>query len=129
MASNKYTIEDIVELSGFTRRTIRYYIQEGLLEPPSGRGRGGFYYDSHLAQLRKIWSLQEQGMRLIAIKKLLKSGDVEEIPCAREVWAKYLIAPGIEINVRRDLEEIDGKKIARIIKVTKSIMKEETYGV
>ncbi|MBM3173648.1 MAG: MerR family transcriptional regulator [Chloroflexi bacterium] len=129
MASNKYTIEDIVELSGFTRRTIRYYIQEGLLEPPSGRGRGGFYYDSHLAQLRKIWSLQEQGMRLIAIKKLLKSGDVEEIPCAREVWAKYLIAPGIEINVRRDLEEIDGKKIARIIKVTKSIMKEETNGV
>jgi len=129
MASNKYTIEDIVELSGFTRRTIRYYIQEGLLEPPSGRGRGGFYYDSHLAQLRKIWSLQEQGMRLIAIKKLLKSGDVEEIPCAREVWAKYLIASGIEINVRRDLEEIDGKKIARIIKVTKSIMKEETNGV
>ncbi|MCK4823506.1 MerR family transcriptional regulator, partial [bacterium] len=30
------------------RRTIRYYIQEGLLEPPAGRGRGGFYYDSHL---------------------------------------------------------------------------------
>ena len=60
----KYTIDEISELSVFSRRTIRYYIQNKLIDPPSGRGRGGFYSDSHLSGLQKIRALQGEKVNL-----------------------------------------------------------------
>ena len=68
---NKYTIDELSELTGFSRRTIRYYIHEGLLEPPAGRGRVGFYFDSHLGQLQLIKQLREKEMSLSSIAKYL----------------------------------------------------------
>lgn len=126
MTTNRYTIGELVEMTGYSRRAIRYYIQENLLEPPAGRGRGGFYDDSHLAHLRRIRSLQSQGMSLTTIKRLLPASAVAEMPQAREVWAKYDIAPGIEINVRRDIESSISRKVDELIRTAKSIMKEES---
>jgi len=125
VGTKKYTIEELCELTGFSRRTIRYYIQEGLIDPPAGRGRGGFYFDSHLNKLKFIKSLQEKGLKLEIIKKYLKQEQIQKIDYPRDIWAKYEIAPGLEIHVRRDLEERAGKKIFDIIKVAKSIIKEE----
>ena len=125
MEDRKFTIQEISELTGFSLRTIRYYVQEGLIDPPAGRGRGGFYFDSHLNQLRQIKSLQEKGMRLSSIVQYLKGGVVGETSFARDVWVRYEIAPGIEINVRRDVEEKEGKKVLEIIKTAKSIVREE----
>jgi len=71
MKRKRYTIQELSELTGFSRRTIRYYIQEGLLEPPAGRGRGGFYYDSHLKKLSKIRQFQNQGLKLDSISQIL----------------------------------------------------------
>ena len=122
----KYTIDQLVEMSGFSRRAIRYYIQENLLAPPAGRGRGGFYNDSHLAHLQRIRSLRSQGLSLMAIKRLTESVDTEQVLYPREVWAKYDIAPGMEINVRRDVEASSARKLNDIIRIAISIMKEET---
>ena len=72
MKGKRYSIQELSELTGFSRRTIRYYIQEGLLEPPAGRGRGGYYYDSHLNILSKIRQLQNQGLKLGSIAQILK---------------------------------------------------------
>ena len=79
MKQKQYTIQELSELTGFSRRTIRYYIQEGLLEPPAGRGRGGYYYDSHLNALSKIRRLQNQGLRLSAISTILKEAVTETL--------------------------------------------------
>ena len=68
-----YTIDQICEMTGVPRRTVRYYVEEGLLEPPIGRGRGGNYLDSHVERLRKIKSLQEQGWTLSSIERHLKT--------------------------------------------------------
>lgn len=123
MSDKKYTIEDLKNLTGYSIRTIRYYVQEGLIEPPAGRGRGGFYYDSQLNKLLQIRSLQEKGMGLFAIREHLKEGK-EEIPkYTRDVWIRYEVMPGFEINIRRDIEEKEGKKIFDIVKIAKSIMK------
>ncbi len=124
MSERKYTIEELCELTGYSRRTIRYYVQEGLLEPPAGRGRGGFYFDSHLDKLNMIKSLQEKGMRLSGIIEYLKGGEVREAKYLRDIWAKYEIIPGLEINVRRDVEEKDGKKVFEIVRIAKSVIKE-----
>jgi len=126
MDSDRYTIEQLQELTGYSRRAIRYYIQENLLDPPAGRGRGGFYSDSHLAHLRRIRSLQSQGMSLMAIKELLRSGEAVETPHTREVWARYDIGPGIELSVRRDVEAASGRKLSEIVRFATSVIKEET---
>jgi DNA-binding transcriptional MerR regulator len=120
----KYTIDELSELTGFTRRTVRYYIQEGLLEPPAGRGRGGFYYDSHLERLKLIKSLTEKGMGLATVMEYLAAGDIEVPELSREVWAKYEIVPGLEIDVRRDIEENVAKKIAEALKTVRAIFRE-----
>jgi DNA-binding transcriptional MerR regulator len=122
MEENQYTIEDLCELTGYTRRTIRYYIQEGLLDPPAGRGRGGFYFDSHLKRLNEIKSLQDKGLKLAAILEVLKKGKEPELLNVREVWIKYPIDQGIEIHISRDLEEKEGKKIREIIRVARAIL-------
>ena len=99
-------------------------MQEGLLDPPAGRGRGGFYFDSQLNQLRLIKSLQEKGMRIASIVEYLMRGGVKKVDYSREVWVKYEIIPGLEVSVRRDLEEREGKKVSEIIRTAKSIARE-----
>ena len=120
----KYTIEEISILTGFSRRTIRYYIQENIIEPPSGRGRGGFYYNSHLTDLLKIRSLQEKGLNLSFIKDILKGTEraVKEDSqiYVRDLRVRYKIVPGLEINISRSLEEKKSKKILEIIRLIKS---------
>jgi DNA-binding transcriptional MerR regulator len=125
MEDKQYTIDQLSEFTGFTRRTIRYYIQEGLLGPPAGRGRGGFYYDSHLQKLMQIKYLQERGLGLTAIMELLKAGEPEPVSYPREVWVKYQVIPGLEISVRRDLEQQENKKITEIIKIARALFEEK----
>jgi len=125
MNGRRFTIDELSELTGFSRRTIRYYIQEGLLEPPAGRGRGGFYYDSHLDKLLRIKTLQERGLNLATIAGLLQTGDIQSADQSREMWVKYVVVPGLEINVSRDLEQKEGKTILEIIKTARALFKEK----
>jgi len=116
----KYTIAQISEISGFTRRTIRYYVQRNILDPPSGRGRGGFYFD-------KIRALREKKVNLDSIKNMLHgkglpglgTSDFEALP--RDLMVRYEIIPGLEINISRKLEEEKGKKIQDTIRFIRSI--------
>ena len=64
-------------------------------------------------------------MKLSSIVQYFKGGDAQEATYARDVWVKYEIAPGLEINVRRDVEEREGRKVLEIIRTAKSIVKEE----
>lgn len=124
MKDGQYTIKELSDTSGYPRRTIRYYVQIGLIDSPAGRGMGGFYNDSHLNKLRQIKALKEKGINLTAIINYLRAGKVERESYARDIWARYEIIPGIEISVRRDVEEKESKKIFKIIKVAKSIARE-----
>jgi len=123
MEKREYTIQDLCELTGYTRRTIRYYIQEGLLDPPAGRGRGGFYYDSHLKRLREIRALQEKGYPLAEIQTLFRKGATPEPVPVREVWVRVPLMEGVELHVSRDASEREGKKIDEIVRLARSILK------
>src|SRR5438045_5681392 len=59
-----YGIEELAELGGVTRRTVRYYVQRGLLPTPLGTGRGLHYTPAHLERLIHIRQLQESGVPL-----------------------------------------------------------------
>jgi len=125
----KYIIKDISDLTGFSKRTIRYYVQKKIIEPPSGRGRGGFYYDSHLSNLLKIRLLKERNLNLKSIRDIIterKQGLKEGSKTySRDIRVRYEIIPGLEINISRSLEERKNKKILETIRIIKSIFSEE----
>ena len=95
------------------------------MDPPAGRGRGGYYYDSHLQRLLEIKALQDRGLRLAAIQEMLKKGEAPLPATEREVWVRCPVVPGIEIHVSRELEEKEWKKISEIIRIARSILEEE----
>lgn len=128
MSERRYLIDQLCELSGFSRRTIRYYIQIGLLDPPAGRGRGGFYYDSHLSRLREIRALQERGLKIAAIQKVMRTGVVSEPPPKREVWARYQVVSGVEMHVSRELEERARSRLLDAICAARSILEKGGQG-
>src|SRR5262245_11949112 len=93
-----YAIGDLADLGGVSRRTVRYYVQEGLLPAPLGLGRGNHYGPAHLEQLLKVKAMQEAGRTLEEIKYAL-SGTGEhasrssETPHAldRSVWRRITV--------------------------------------
>src|SRR5580693_1066656 len=64
------TIEELASQAGTATTTVRMYQSKGLLPPPERRGRIGYYGEGHLARLRLIAQLQEQGFSLASIKQL-----------------------------------------------------------
>ncbi|TJY64780.1 MerR family transcriptional regulator [Sinimarinibacterium sp. CAU 1509] len=75
-----YKIKDVSEITGVSRETIRFYINEGLLPPPEKSARNmGWYTQHHIDLLQLIQKLQrEQFLPLKAIKSLVHgSSDFE----------------------------------------------------
>jgi DNA-binding transcriptional MerR regulator len=71
-------IGEFARRAGVSLRTLRYYEELGLLQPTS-RTRGKFrcYREGDLHRLRLIQSLQELGLRLERIGRLLDTPDPE----------------------------------------------------
>ena len=65
------SIKDICAQAGVTPRTVHFYIQQALLPPPDGAGRGARYTEAHLARLRLIRRLQKEHLPLNEIRRQL----------------------------------------------------------
>ena len=53
-------LAELADQAGVSIRTVRYYIQAGLLPRPEARGPGAHYTDEHLERLRliKAWTIR-----------------------------------------------------------------------
>lgn len=121
----RYTMNDLVAETGISARTIRYYIQEGLLPPAHGRGPGATYDAGHLVRLRAIALLKERHLPLGQIQERLANLDerelsamleVEEEP-AEDLWRRIELLPDLELHIR----ERGGKKDYRLLGVVEMI--------
>lgn len=65
---NRHTIDDLEQMTGVSRRTIRYYVQSGLLPPADGPGRGRHYGEHHMAGLARIQEAKRLGTSLAGMK-------------------------------------------------------------
>ena len=98
----KYGIRELVQASGVSRRTVRYYVQRGLLPPPEGAGRGHYYRPDHLERLLLIKEMQGRGLGLEEIRVRLDGGDRAAPPPALELpeielATRIRIADGVEL--------------------------------
>lgn len=73
MPSKELTIDELAAHLRMTTRNIRAYQAKGLLQPPELRGRTGYYGPSHIERLELVRRLQEQGMNLATISRVIAS--------------------------------------------------------
>ena len=101
----RFTLDELATLAELPRRTVRYYIQTGLLERPDGLGRGAHYTRQHVDQLVRIRKWQLAGLSLERIAELLQGGEKGVLPPTPrragsvEVWSHLVVADGVEIHV------------------------------
>jgi DNA-binding transcriptional MerR regulator len=82
----KLTLEELADQSGLPIRTIRYYIQVGLLDGPDTHGKFASYSPEHLDRLELISRLKERThLPLEEISKLFRHGTPEQIQQMRDI--------------------------------------------
>lgn len=72
-----FSIDELADRAEVSRRTVRFYVQRGLLPAPRGLGRGRHYDASHLHALMRIRAWQEEGVPLALIARRLQAGTTE----------------------------------------------------
>ncbi len=116
--TGRFGIDELADLGGVSRRTVRYYIQECLLPAPLGVGRGRHYDQAHLDRLLRVKTLQEAGRSLDEIRALVqaparRTADAAgaahaetaplPLPIPRSAWRRLELAPGVELHVCHDI--------------------------
>jgi DNA-binding transcriptional MerR regulator len=72
------TIQELADKAGVTTRTIRYYVEQGVLPPPD-RGRPAEYTDEHVYLLDLIRQLKEQFLPLEEIRDMMQRLTTEQL--------------------------------------------------
>jgi DNA-binding transcriptional MerR regulator len=78
-STDRLTLTDLTSEAGVSVRTVRYYIAEGLLPPPSGAGPGAAYAAGHLDRLRLIQRMKASYLPLREIRRRLAGLDDEAV--------------------------------------------------
>ncbi len=129
-----YQLDELAGEAGVAPRTVRYYVQRGLLPAPEFRGKDTSYGREHLARLRAIKVLQQahlplersrrasrarastrssaspRGRRRAIRRRAAPPGGGRRVEPARRRPARRAlerveIADGVELHVRTDAPE------------------------
>ena len=101
--NNEFSIDELCTLVDLPKRTIRYYIQIGLVDRPDGETRAARYGQRHLEQLLGIRRWTQAGLSLERIRELLSAPTEPPLPRDRtgtiEVWSHFVVAEGVEVHL------------------------------
>jgi DNA-binding transcriptional MerR regulator len=84
-------LNELASRAGVSTRTVRYYIQQGLLQEPEARGPGAHYTEEHLDRLLLIKRLQKEHLPLAEIRKSIESGAAEPAPRSAKDYIRSVL--------------------------------------
>lgn len=115
---DRISLEQLAERSGVPPRTVRYYIQRGLVDRPEGERRGAWYAPRHLEQLLRIRRWSEAGLSLEGITQLLQGGGEGPPPAARNgsigVRSHVQLDAGLELVIDPELARLSSAEIREL---------------
>jgi DNA-binding transcriptional MerR regulator len=75
----EFDLKTLCDDTGVSPRTVYFYVQQGLLPPADGAGRGARYNEVHRDRLRLIRQLQDQHLPLAEIRKQIEGLSQDEL--------------------------------------------------
>ena len=119
--STKFSLDDLCTLSGTPKRTARYYMQIGLVDPAIGATKAAHYLHQHLDQLLTIRKLSDAGVSLDRIREVL-SGEVPPVPPRQrqpgsvEVRSHLFIAEGVELEISPEQAGLSPEQVRALVR-------------
>ena len=116
-----YPLNDLCVLADLPVRTVRYYVQLGLVDKPVGGTRAARYGAVQLEQLLLIKKWTDSGVSLERIRELLQ-GDVAPVPArprmagSVEVKSHLYVAEGIEVVLEPGRAELSPQQVRKLVK-------------
>lgn len=117
----KFSLDDLCTLSDTSKRTVRYYMQIGLVNPPIGSTKAAHYLHQHLDQLLTIRKLSDAGVSLERIREVL-SGEVPPLPPRQrhpgsvEVRSHLFIADGVELEISPEQAGLSPEQVRTLVR-------------
>jgi DNA-binding transcriptional MerR regulator len=119
-AASHYSIDELASLAGLPRRTVRYYIQLGLVQRPVGETRAAYYTAAHLEQLLTVAKYSSAGISLERIADLLREPQAPPVTLPRagsiEVRSHLTLADGVELVIEPARAGLSPEQIRRLFK-------------
>ena len=106
-----YDLNELSAAADVTPRTVRYYVQQGLLPSPGTRGPGTRYDRAYLDRLQLIRRLQREHLPLAEIRRRLEALDDDGVREALGASAEQTTKPSALDYVR----ELLSRQAARTI--------------
>lgn len=118
---DRLTLDDLASLAGTTARTVRFYIQQGLVSRPEGAKRGAYYLRRHVEQLLMIRRWTDAGLSLDRIRELVAGAPEDPPPSAArpgsvEVWSRVTLADGLEIHLEPGRAGLSPEQVRALVR-------------
>ena len=103
-SEHQFTLNELCVLADLPVRTLRYYVQNGLVDRPDGETRAARYGARHLEQVLLIKKWTAAGVSLERVRELLR-GEEPGIPATSkkagsiEVCSHLSVADGLEVVI------------------------------
>lgn len=104
---NRHTLVELSTLVDIPKRTVRFYVENGVVDRPEGVKKGAYYTQKHVEQLLEIKKWQKAGLSLERIKSLLDDKDrcapvpppKQRQPGDVDVWSHIYVQDGVELLI------------------------------
>ena len=124
-----FSLDDLCTLTDLPKRTVRYYMQMGLVDRPIGETRAAHYLTAHLDQLLKVKQLTDAG---ISLERIAEIQNGEELPVPAkpkkpgdiQVRSHIHVAPGIELQISPEEADMSPEQIRALVKAVMKTIQE-----
>lgn len=115
-----FALSELCVLADLPLRTVRYYVQIGLVDRPVGGTRAARYGPKHLEQLLSIRKWSAAGVSLERIRDLLQGEAAPVPPRPRhpgsvEVCSHLQVADGIEVVIEASRAGLSPEALRRFV--------------
>ena len=119
--TQQFTLSELCILADLPVRTLRYYVQNGLVDHPEGETRAARYGPRHLEQALLLKKWTAAGLSLERIRELLNGEEPAVPPRTRaagsiEVCSHLTVTDGLEVVISPGRAGLSPEQVRQFVK-------------